>query len=89
MKWKFLKNKKKNVEITKPQKSEKSWFGENINTCISCGREIPEGILVCMECERGAQISKCIICDRLLQINEDLICDRCMTALLRLRNKKE
>ena len=25
----------------------------SINTCIACGREIPEGMLVCMECEIG------------------------------------
>lgn len=89
MKWNFLKNKKENVEITKPQESEKSWFVENINTCISCGKEIPEGILVCMECEWDAENSRCIICDSVLQKNENSICERCVTALLCLNNQEE
>lgn len=25
----------------------------NVNICVCCGREIPEGRSVCMQCERG------------------------------------
>ncbi len=86
MKWNFLKNKKENVEITKPQESEKSLFAENINTCISCGKEIPEGTLVCMECEKGLSRPRCVCCDTPLQ-NGQSVCAKCSKLFLKRKSK--
>ncbi|MBR2466748.1 MAG: hypothetical protein IKB38_07475 [Clostridia bacterium] len=57
-----MKKEKKNAKTTKSQEDGMSWLVANINTCISCGREIPEGNLVCMECEDGRTQKKCTIC---------------------------
>ncbi len=81
-----MKNKKKIAEKTKPQESGKSCFLENINTCIACGREIPEGMLVCMECEKVLNFSRCTICDAILQENEISLCTRCREMFMRLKN---
>lgn len=84
-----MKDKKENVENTKPQESGKSWFVANINTCIACGREIPEGMLTCMECEKGLGVSKCTICDTPLKENEIALCTRCRATFLRPKNKDQ
>ena len=81
-----MKDKKENVEVTKPQESGKSWFVANINTCIACGREIPEGRLACMECEIGKSQKRCTICDRLVAESE-AICSNCKTAIFRSKIK--
>lgn len=84
-----MKNKKETVEITKPQESGKSWFIANVNTCIACGREIPEGMLACMECEKGVESALCVVCDEPLKENEISICSRCRAVLLHSRNKDQ
>ena len=82
MRWKFFKNKKKRTEFTTPQENGGSGYVENINTCISCGREIPEGIFVCMECEQGLFRPKCVFCNTPLQ-NGQSVCMKCSDMFLR------
>jgi len=58
----------------------------SINTCIACGREIPEGMLVCMECEIGKSQKRCTICDRPIAESEQ-ICSNCRAVIFRSKNK--
>ncbi len=58
----------------------------SINTCIACGRRIPEGILVCRECEVGTSSKRCAICYRLIAESER-ICPNCKTVIFRSKNK--
>lgn len=48
----------------------------NANICIMCGREIPEGMLVCIECELGTTPRRCTICNRPIS-ESDSICPDC------------
>ena len=81
-----MENKKKNAETTNSQENDRSWFVANINTCISCGREIPEGSLVCMECEVGRSQKKCTLCDKPIAECES-ICANCKAIIFRSKNK--
>ena len=81
----FFKKKKK-TEFTTPQENGGSWYVENINTCISCGREIPEGIFVCMRCEKDLSSPRCVCCDAPLP-NGQSICAKCSEILLNKRLK--
>ena len=56
------------------------------NFCIACGREIPEGMLVCMKCEVGNSQERCVICDRPIAEGQD-ICSNCRAAIFRSKNK--
>ncbi len=60
------------------------YVATSTNTCISCGREIPEGTLVCMECEKGLSRLRCVCCNTLVQ-NGQSICVKCSKLFL---NKK-
>ena len=60
----------------------------NVNLCISCGREIPEGVLVCVECENAVSALKCNSCGSLLSEAEDSVCEYCRTVLLRQRAQR-
>lgn len=86
MRWKIFKNKKKKTEMTTPQENGGSWYVENVNTCIACGRVIPEGILVCMECEKGLSRPRCVCCDTPLQ-NGQSVCTKCSEMLLSRKQK--
>ncbi len=48
----------------------------NTNTCICCGEEIPEGILVCPACERGEVPFACQLCGAPLLCDEQM-CSEC------------
>ncbi len=54
----------------------------SVNTCIACGREIPEGMLVCKQCEVGTSSNRCTICNRAIEESET-ICDDCKDAIFR------
>lgn len=58
------------------------------NSCISCGAEIPEGMLVCAECERGDAAVRCVICDKLL-LDGESICPNCKEVLLHPKNSSK
>ena len=76
---------KKQEETKKTeQKTENKvvYVATSINTCIACGREIPEGFLVCMECEVGKSQKRCTICDRPIAESED-ICSNCRAIIFR------
>lgn len=78
---------KKQEETRKPeQQTEKKavYVAASINTCIACGREIPEGMLVCMECEVGESEKKCMICNSLMA-EGDCICPNCKAIIFRSR----
>ena len=59
------------------------YVATSTNTCISCGREIPEGMLVCMMCERGW---RCVCCDAPLH-NGQSVCAKCSEILLGRKQK--
>lgn len=83
---------KKQEETKKTeQKTENKvvYVATSINTCIACGREIPEGMLVCMKCEKGLCDSKCTICDAPLKENEVGLCTRCRATFFRSKNKDQ
>ena len=69
-------------------KRGKTWQFENVNVCISCGAVIPEGMLVCMICEKGASIFRCIICDMPLESDRS-ICPRCNAIFLQSKKKEQ
>ena len=61
-----------------------TYLSFDANTCISCGAEIPEGILVCPACERGEVPFACRLC------GEPLLCDEQMCSECQARcSKKE
>lgn len=84
-----MKNKNEFAEIRNPQERQKSWRAENINTCVACGMEIPEGMFVCRKCEKELRASKCIICDAPLQENEISLCTRCRITFMYSNNKDQ
>ena len=62
------------------------YVATSTNTCISCGKEIPEGVLVCMECEMGLLRPRCVCCDAPLQ-NGQSVCTKCSEILLGRKQK--
>ena len=48
--------------------------------CIFCGRDIPEGLMVCPICEQSLISGRCSICD--CSTDELPICKRCQHKLL-------
>ena len=79
--------KQKETEKTEQQTEKRVTFvATNINTCIACGREIPEGMFVCRECEVGKSEKRCTICNRLVTESES-ICVHCRAMIFRLKNK--
>lgn len=81
-----MKNKKKFQKNTCNTENEAVYVAASINTCIACGREIPEGMLVCVECEVGASTKRCTICNRLIA-ESDSICENCKAHIFRSKNK--
>ena len=80
---------KKQRETRKAERQTENkvvYVATSINTCIACGREIPEGMLVCMECEIGKTEKRCTICDRPIAESED-ICSNCRAIIFRLNYK--
>ena len=74
------------MEITKQHENKRSWLVASINTCVSCGREIPEGMLVCMECEIGKFQKRCTICDKPIAESES-VCANCKAMIFRSKHK--
>lgn len=75
--------KQKEKKKTEQQTENKVMYVDtSINTCIACGREIPEGMLVCMECEIGTSSKKCMICNRPIAESES-ICSNCRAVIFR------
>lgn len=62
------------------------YVATSTNTCISCGKEIPEGVLVCMECEMGLLRPRCVCCDAPLQ-NGQSVCAKCSEMFLKRKQK--
>lgn len=81
-----MKNQKENEKTTNQTENKVVYVATSINTCIACGREIPEGMLVCMECEIGKSQRKCTICDRPIAESES-ICSNCKAVIFRSKNK--
>ena len=74
----------KKIELN--TESKVVYVATSINTCISCGREIPEGILVCMECEMGLSRPRCVCCDAPL-LNGLSVCAKCSEIFLKRRQR--
>ena len=81
-----MKKQKKTKNNEKQTKNRTVYIGTNINTCIACGREIPEGMLVCIECEIGTSTKRCTICDRPIE-EGDSICQRCRDIIFNSTKK--
>lgn len=81
-----MKNQKENEKNTNQKENKVVYVATSINTCIACGREIPEGKLVCMECEIGNSERRCAICNRAIADNE-AICQNCRDILFRSKSK--
>lgn len=77
-----MKNQKENEKTTNQTENKVVYVATSINTCIACGREIPEGMLVCMKCEIGKSQRKCTICDRPIAESES-ICSNCKAVIFR------
>ena len=81
-----MKKQEDNKKTEQQTESKVVYRAESINTCIACGCEIPEGMLVCMECEIGKSTKRCTICDR--PISEfDSICSNCKAIIFRSKKK--
>ena len=81
-----MKKQRKTIKTEQQTRNEVTFVAMNINTCISCGKEIPEGMLVCMECEIGMFSNRCTLCNRLIAESES-ICPNCKAIILRSKNK--
>lgn len=76
---------KKQEETRKTEQQTENkvvYVATSINTCIACGTEIPEGMLVCMKCEAGRLQKKCTICDRPIAETKS-ICSNCRAIIFR------
>ncbi len=80
-----MKKIKKNEKTTNQTENKAVYVATGTNTCISCGREIPEGRLVCRECEVGTSSKRCTICNRRIAESES-ICSDCRATILRSKN---
>lgn len=74
----------KKIELN--NESKVVYVATSTNTCISCGREIPEGVLVCMECEKGMSRPRCVCCDAPLH-NGQSVCAKCSEIFLKRRQR--
>ena len=81
-----MKKQKKNEKTTNQTKNNAAYYAADVNTCVCCGRIIPEGTLVCMICEKELSVPRCIICDKPLT-NEDSICSNCRAIIFSSKNK--
>ena len=81
-----MKNQKESEKTTTQTENNVVYVATSINTCIACGREIPEGMLVCMECEIGKSQKRCTICDRPIAESE-AVCSNCKASIFRSKNK--
>jgi predicted nucleic acid-binding Zn ribbon protein len=79
---KELKKQEETNERELKTKSKTNFADMSRNTCIACGREIPEGMLVCKQCEIGASSNRCTICNRAIAESE-LLCDHCKDVIFR------
>lgn len=77
-----MKKQEEAKKIEQKTESKVVYIATSTNTCISCGREIPEGIFVCMECEQGLFRPKCVFCNTPLQ-NGQSVCMKCSDMFLR------
>ena len=73
--------KKEDAKNARQAESKGVFVAASTNSCISCGREIPEGMLVCMECEKGLSRPRCVCCHTPVQ-NGQSVCVRCSKLLL-------
>lgn len=81
-----MKNLKEDKKRTNQTENGDVYVATSINTCIACGREIPEGMLVCMECETFKPNTKCMICNIPLSDGKT-ICSKCRSTIFRSKNK--
>ena len=77
-----MKKQEEAKKIEQKTESKVVYIATSTNICISCGREIPEGIFVCMECEQGLFRPKCVFCNIPLQ-NGQSVCMKCSDMFLR------
>lgn len=77
-----MKKQEEGKKIELKTESHVVYVATSTNTCISCGKEIPEGIFVCMECEQGLFRPKCVFCNTPLQ-NGQSVCMKCSDMFLR------
>lgn len=80
---------KKQEEAKKIEPNTESkvvYVATSTNNCISCGREIPEGMIVCMECENGLSSPRCMFCNTPLHRGES-VCIKCSEILLNRKSK--
>ena len=71
--------------LTAEEENDAIVFVSYQNTCVACGREIPEGRLICANCELDTSMKRCIICDRPIS-DSDTICSTCKALIYRLEN---
>ncbi len=71
----------KALEELEETKAERIHYTEKENICISCGAIIPEGSLVCFNCQKGLTASYCVVCNKPLG-NGNFVCPHCGNMLL-------
>ncbi len=81
-----MKKQKENKKTTNQTEHEAVYVATSINACVICGREIPEGMFVCMECEIGKSQKKCTICGRPIAESE-AVCSNCEEMIFRVKFK--
>lgn len=62
------------------------YVATSTNTCISCGREIPEGMFVCMMCDKGLPRPRCACCNVPLH-NGQSVCAKCSEMFLKRKQR--
>ena len=81
-----MKKQEEGKKIELKTESHVVYVATSTNTCISCGKEIPEGVLVCVECEKGMSRPRCVCCDAPLH-NGQSVCAKCSEILLGRKQK--
>jgi len=82
-----LKKSKETQKISQRSEGKRGYIATSINTCISCGAIIPEGTLVCVQCELAWIEPRCEICGKTVE-TRNAICKSCEEMLLHAKNKK-
>ena len=79
------KNQKESEKTTQKRENCAAYVVMSINICVTCGREIPEGMMICMACELGTFLCRCIVCDRPIA-ESDALCIDCREIIFRSKN---
>ena len=81
-----MKKQEEAKKIELKTESKVVYVATSTNTCISCGREIPEGMLVCMVCDKGLSRPRCVCCDAPLH-NGQSVCAKYSEIFLKRKQR--